>query len=423
MHALSLWAATSNKRNVKPSLQGEVETDVVIIGGGYTGLSTAYHLLQKGIKAVVLEQHEVGWGASGRNAGMILPGYQDSMSTIAKRYGIPAAKDMFSFSLEGIRLVESIIKERNISCDFKRSGHFVAAYKLKHLDALKKEQEFLNVHANYKTEVIDKMRMPEELDSTLYQGGLVDSQSCSFHPLNYALGLAHSVEDLGGVIYEHSQVIDIAHFPKHVIVRTASGSVKANQIVIATNGYTDGLIKKLTRSVFPIASYMIATEPLPPKLAKKLIPKNRMIFDTKNFLYYFRLTTDSRLVFGGKDSLHGVESEQTYAEVREELLEVFPELADYAIDYKWGGLLGMTSDFFPHIGQLDNGTHFALGCAGHGAAITTLLGKVMAQNIVHEDRVKSRLETLPLKEIPFHGQRALIMNVVEWYYKLLDKIS
>ncbi|MDM5326265.1 FAD-binding oxidoreductase [Neobacillus sp. CF12] len=423
MNATLLWEATSNYRNIKNTLDGEVETDAVIIGGGFTGLSTAYHLLKKGVKAVVLEQYEVGWGASGRNAGMILPGYHHSMTTIANQYGISAAKELFKFSLESINLVESIIKDRGISCDFNRNGHFLAAYKTKHMDALKREQEFLQKYCNYKTAIIEKKDMPFVLDSSLYHGGLLDPQSFSFHPLNYALGLAKAVEKLDGTIYENSQVIDIHYSSKYTIVRTTSGAIKAKHLVIATNGYTEGLIKKLSRSVLPIASYMIATEPLPPRLAKKLIPNNRMIFDTKNFLNYFRLTPDYRLIFGGKDSIRGVENNQTYEDVHTELLKVFPELEGFSVEYKWGGLLGMTSDFFPHVGQLENGTHFAVGCAGHGAAITTLLGKVIAQNITQEDRVKSKLEKLPLKEIPFHGQRALIINVVEMYYKLLDKLA
>lgn len=187
--------------------------------------------------------------------------------------------------------------------------------------------------------------MPFVLDSSLYHGGLLDPQSFSFHPLNYALGLAKAVEKLDGTIYENSQVIDIHYSSKYTIVRTTSGAIKAKHLVIATNGYTEGLIKKLSRSVLPIASYMIATEPLPPRLAKKLIPNNRMIFDTKNFLNYFRLTPDYRLIFGGKDSIRGVENNQTYEDVHTELLKVFPELEGFSVEYKWGGLLGMTSDF------------------------------------------------------------------------------
>ncbi|WP_223588233.1 NAD(P)/FAD-dependent oxidoreductase [Neobacillus bataviensis] len=423
MKSISLWEATSNNRTQKETLQGEKEADVVIIGGGYTGLSTAYHLLQKGVNTVVLEQHKVGWGASGRNAGMILPGYHHQMNIISKKYGNSVAKNMFEFSLDGINLVKSIVQERNIDCDLKQSGHFIAAYKPMHLNALKREQEFLEAYGNYKTKIIEENEMHAELNSSLYHGGLLDSQSFSFHPLNYALGLAKAVEDLNGTIYEHSRVDSIEHTSKYTIVKTPLGKIKAKHIVIATNGYTDGLKKKLTKSVLPVASYMIATQPIPQELAKKLIPNNRMIFDTKNFLNYFRLTPDFRLVFGGKDSLRGNESIETYREVLADLVKVFPELKEFGFDYSWGGFLGMTYDFFPHIGQLEDGTHYAVGCAGHGAAITTLLGKVLAQNITQENCLKHHLEKLPLKRIPFHGQRAMIMNVVELYYRLLDKLA
>lgn len=424
MHGLSLWAATANERSRRASLQGTCETDVVIIGAGYTGLSVAYHALQLGVKAIVVEQEEAGWGASGRNAGMILPGYKEYMMTLARKHGLEAAKDMFSLSLDSIELVKKVVADNRIACDFAQTGHLVAATKPKHMDSLRQEQEFLQKHFQYRTSILTKETIQQELDSPFFShGGLVDEHSCSFHPLNYALGLADAVEAAGGVIYERSQVLSIDRTPQQVTVKTKQGAIKAKHLVIATNGYTNDLFKKLTRSVYPIASYMVATEPLSPGLAAELIGRNRMIFDTKNFIYYFRLTPDRRLVFGGKDKFTGVETAQTYDEVREDLVKVFPQLQDTRIDYKWGGLFGITYDMLPYIGQLEDGTHFSIGCAGHGAAITTMLGKIIARNIAGDNPIKSRLEDIPIKELPFHGQRAVVLSVLEVYYKLLDIIA
>lgn len=424
MHRLSFWAATANTHSQRASLHGSSETDVVIIGAGYTGLSVAYHALQLGLKATVVEQQEAGWGASGRNAGMILPGYKDYMKTLAQKHGIEAAKDMFALSLDAIDLVKKVVQANNISCELAQSGHLIAATKPKHMDSLREEQEFLQKHFNYQTALLEKEVIQQELGSPLFpHGGLVDEHSCSFHPLNYALGLADAVEAAGGVIYEHSQVISIERLQQQVTVKTSAGQITARHLVIATNGYTNDLVKKLTRSIYPIASYMVATEPLSPKLAFALIPRNRMVFDTKNFICYFRLTPDGRLVFGGKGKFTGVETKQTYEEVRGDLIKVFPQLKETRIDYRWGGLLGVTCDMLPYIGQLEDGTHFALGCAGHGAAITTMLGKIIARNIAGDNRIKSRLEDVPIKEIPFYGQRAVVLSVLEAYYKLLDIIA
>ncbi|RNB87014.1 FAD-binding oxidoreductase [Brevibacillus fluminis] len=424
MHGLSLWSATANAHRERASLQGNKEADVVIVGAGYTGLSTAYHASQLGLKVIVVEQNEAGWGASGRNAGMILPGYKDYIKTLAAKHGLETAKDMFSLSLDAIALVKKMVSDNQIACDLAQTGHLIAATKPKHMDSLREEQEFLQKQFHYRTEMVTTEEMRRELDSPLFaHGGLVDEHSCSFHPLNYALGLADATEALGGVIYERSRVIAIDRTPGKVIVRTAEGAVTAKELVIATNGYTDDLVKKLTRSVYPIASYMVATEPLAPDLAAQLVPRNRMVFDTKNFIYYFRLTPDGRLVFGGKDQFTGEETAQTYEEVRDDLIKVFPQLKETRIDYKWGGLLGVTYDMLPYIGQLEDGTHFSIGCAGHGAAITTMLGKIIAQNIAGESRIKKGLETVPLKQIPFHGQRAFVLSVLEVYYKLLDIIA
>lgn len=422
-HTSSFWAATSNGIKSRPSLKQDMETDVVIIGAGFTGLATSYYLNKQGVKTIVLEKNSVGWGASGRNAGMLLTGYKESIPSIAKKWGIDDARGFINLSLDGINLVAQIVKDHDIECSLSHCGSMTAAYKPKHFDRIKRNHEYMNSTFNYPTILVDKDQLKDELGSSLYHGGLIDPHSHSFHPLNYAIGLADVVEELGGVIFEQTEVTSIKKGEQKVTVNTPNAKITAKEIVIATNGYTTNINKKLTKSIIPIGSYIIATEKLPEKVVKQLIPKNRMISDTKNFLYYFRLTTDNRILFGGRVSFNGQENDALFEALRENMIEVFPSLKDYKVDYRWGGLVGFTRDFFPHIGILEDGTHFALGYCGHGASMSTLMGKLIAANVLDSNRERSRLEKLPLKTVPFHGQRAMILSLAGVYYQILDQIS
>lgn len=419
----SLWSATSNSAIDRPALGSELNTDVVIIGAGFTGLSAAYFLQQMGVQTIVLEQHKVGWGASGRNAGMLLTGYKPRVTSIAKRWGVADANEMLQMSLDGIRLVKEIVTNNQIECDLNHSGSMSTAFKSSHFNRFKEVHEFMQKNFNYETFIVDKNDLKEELDSVLYYGGLIDPNSYSFHPLNYALGLANAVEKLGGKIFEDSMVLSVEHKKNSVHVKTENGSILAKDIIIGTNGYTTEINRKLARSIIPIGSYIIATEPLPEQVANRLIPNNRMFSDSKKFLYYFRLTPDRRILFGGRVSFNGVENEELYHTLRENMLQVFPELEAYQVDYRWGGMVGFTKDQFPHIGQLEDGTHFAYGYCGHGASMSTLMGKLLSENVLHVNKTKSMLEKLPLQTIPFHGQRVIALNLMGSYYKFLDLIS
>ncbi|MEW9674240.1 NAD(P)/FAD-dependent oxidoreductase [Ammoniphilus sp. 3BR4] len=427
-HAGSYWAATANPSPRRHALDRRIQTDVAIIGGGFTGLATSYFLGKLGIKSIVLEQNRVGWGASGRNGGMVTTGFKKSASSMAKRWGLEEAKKMLNLSVDAIKLVNRIVKEHNIQCSYSQCGSIKMAFKPSHFDHLKRQHEYMLKNFDYPTTLVERSSMQEELRSNLYYGGLIDPHSDSFHPLNYAIGLAEIAEDLGASIYEETPVLSIQKKGTKFDLKTPNGAVQADELVVATNAYTSEITKKLSKSIMPIGSHILTTEPLPKELTKKLIPKKRMVTDTKNFLYYFRLTPDGqRILFGGRVSFDSnpnrVDEEKLYTDLRENLLTVFPELNEFKIDYKWGGLTAFTMDMFPHIGKLEDGTHFALGYCGHGVAQSTLLAKFLADNIAKKDRIISRLEKLPLKTIPLHGQRATILNLVGQYYRLCDAIG
>lgn len=425
MNSMSVWEATANERPKRPVLQGEKTCDVVIVGGGFTGLSVAYHLQQRNVDTVVLEKGVVGGGASGRNGGEVLIGYVESMRSLAKKYGRDAARQMFQMSLDSIDLIERIIQEEDIACDFQRNGNLLAAYKPSHLDDLKREQQFLYEAYQFESKIVEKEDLHTELDSSFYHGAFVDERSAIFHPLNYCLGLARAVERRGGTIYEHSQATKIERVsPDKVIVETKNGRVVAQQVGLFVNAYTTGLHDVIDRAIVPVESIVLATEPLPHALCQQLIKHNRAASDTKRLLYYFRRTADNRMVFGGSGRTASKRDARTlFDKLREGMVNVFPALKDAKVEYKWSGKVGFTFERIPYIGQLEDGTHFAFGYAGHGAAMSTLLGKLVALNMLNEGDRHNPLDRSRLKPIPFHSQHARAVGIMKYYFKFLDYIS
>lgn len=417
----SLWNHTANSLHSRDPLTSDIEVDTAIIGGGYTGLASAYFLQSFGIQSAIIEQHRIGWGASGRNAGMSIPGFKMHLGTIMKKWGHDTAKEMLQMSIDGIKLATDMIHEHNIDCSLSNQGSISAAFKESHFETFKRNQEFMEKNFQYKTTILDRHELQSELGTDTYHGLLVDPNAISFHPLNYALGLAAAVEEKDGMIFENTQVLKITKQRDKVILETPKGRVIAAHLIIATNGYTTGLTPKLFKSIIPMGSYMIATEPLDSSLAKKLIPNKRVVSDSKKFLYYFRLSPDNRMIFGGRVSFDCNETAEVYEQTQRNMVSVFPELKDVKVDFKWGGLIALTPDMLPHIGKTKEGYLFALGYSGRGATISTLMGKLLALNIKNEQRQPYHLESLPLRQIPFHSQRGIALNLVGFYYRFLDK--
>ncbi|MFD1705982.1 NAD(P)/FAD-dependent oxidoreductase [Siminovitchia sediminis] len=421
----TLWGATANEHKRRPVQQGEETCDVVIIGGGFTGLSVAYHLQQRNVKTIVLEANTVGSGASGRNGGEVLIGYVKTMQALAEKYGNDAAGQMFQMSIDSIDLIEGIIDQEEIQCDFFRNGNLLAAYKPSHLDGLRREQEFLYKEYGFETKILERSEMRTEVDSDFYHGAQIDEKSAIFHPLNYCLGLANAVEKYGGTIYEHSEAIRIKRESHDkVIVETNNGRIVAKQVGMFVNAYTTGVHKQIQKSVVPVESIVLATEQLPEDLCKQLIKHNRAASDTKNLLYYFRLSADNRMVFGGSGrTATKRDARMLFENLQAGMVDVFPALKDAKVEYTWSGKVGFTIERIPYIGQLEDGTHFAFGYAGHGAAMSTLLGKIVALNMLNEGDINNPLDRSNLKPIPFHRMNATGLGIMKYYFKFLDYIS
>jgi len=423
------WLTTTTMPQGTPgNLLGRAE--VAIIGAGFTGLSAARTLAKKGISVTVLEANSIGWGASSRNGGMVLTGLKLSAEVLAKRYGMELARRMYATSLESIDLVEQIVREENIDCSFSRCGHLEVACKQSHFDAYARSVEVIAREFHHELRIIPRNELGGEIGSSIYFGGIVDDTSAGLNPAQYVSGLASAALRTGACIYENTRVQQIQRNTQNgsrgFSVLTSRGNVFAHNVLVATSGYTSAATPALQKKIIPIGSFIIATERLPETVARELSPRNRMIFDSKHYLHYYRLTPDNRMLFGGRAAFFP-EAKNTIhrsAEIlQRDLIEVYPQLRDSKIEYAWGGTLDFCFDTMPHAGQSD-GVYYALGYAGHGVAMATYLGTKMA------DTMSGGINQIPYAAIPFPGAPLGLYNGKPWflpfagaYYKVLDWVS
>jgi len=402
------------------------KADVAIIGGGYTGLSAARTLAKQGVSVVVLEAETIGWGASSRNGGMTLTGLKPAMQTVIKNYGRELAKELFQCSLDSVNIVEQIVKEENIDCGFSRYGHLLTANKPKHYESLQGEVDFMAKEFNHNVRLVSPKDLHSEIGTDVYHGALVDEVSGGLNPAQYVTGLARAAARAGATLCARARVNKIERRESRFFIQTERGNLEAESVLVATSGYTGGVTKKLQKKIIPIGSFIIATERLSDELAHELSPKNRMIFDYKHFLNYFRLW-DNRMIFGGRAAFFP-ENENTIARsgeiLRNEMIKVYPQLKDVNVDYVWGGTLDFAFDQMTHVGEED-GIFYSLGYAGHGVAMATYLGATVA-----EAMLKGNIKEHPFAKFDFPSAPMGLYNGNPWflpfagmYYKILDWVE
>ncbi len=402
------------------------KVDVAIIGGGYTGLSAARTLAQRGANVVVLEAETIGWGASSRNGGMVLTGLKVAMQTAIQRYGRETAKRLFQCSLDSIDTVEQIVKEENIDCGFARTGHLLTANKPGQYDALQGEVEFMAKEFDHAVRLVPPKELRHEIGSTLYHGALVDEASAGLNPAQYVAGLARATEKAGAVLHARARVHSLRRGGTRFHIQTERGSLKAESVLVGTSGYTGSATKKLQRKIIPIGSFIIATERLSDALVKELSPKDRMIFDYKHYLNYFRLW-DNRMIFGGRAAFfpETAGTIRRSAEIlKREMVQVYPQLKNARVEYVWGGTLDFAFDMMTHVGEQD-GINYSLGYAGHGVAMATYLGQTVA-----EAMLAGNIKEHPFASFNFPGAPLGLYNGFPWFlpfagawHKFLDWIE
>jgi glycine/D-amino acid oxidase-like deaminating enzyme len=404
--------------------------DVAVIGAGFTGLSAARTLARHGAKVGVLESETIGWGASSRNGGMVLTGMKLGVTQLISMYGRELARRMYAASLETIDCVEQIVREEGIDCQFERRGHLEVACKQKHYDGYMRQAEVIEVEFNHKLRVVARHELSAEIGSSIYYGGMVDDISAGCNPARYVAGLGRAAMKAGAQIFEHARVNAIERDSRQGEmgwkISTSRGQLWAHEVFVGTSGYTGTATPALQKKIIPIGSFIITTEVLPKALAHELSPHNRMIYDSKNYLYYYRLTPDGRMLFGGRAAFFP-ENDQTVRRsadlLRRGMIGVYPQLRDARIEYVWGGTLDFAFDIMPHAGQMD-GMYYAVGYAGHGVAMATYQGQKIAEMMAGEKPEN------PFVGIPFPGAPLGLYNGKPWFlplagawYKVLDWVS
>ena len=398
------------------------EVDVAIVGSGYTGLNAARVLARSGARTAVLERNSIGSGASSRNGGMATPGIKQSLTNIVKRYGKARGESFWQASLAAIDLIEKIVHEENIDCDWERNGHIALANRRTHFERLRALGQWYKQEFGHETTLVSQADLHSEIGTGKYYGGLADEISGGLHPAKYVFGLAHAVARHGAQLCDNTDVTRIDRHAAGFHVHTNRGVLYAREVLIATNGYTDHLVQQLKRRIFPVGSYTIVTEPLSPELQERLSPKRRMFYDTKWFLNYFRLTPDGRMLWGGRNDLStDMDLYESANRLRNQMGQAFPELRVTPITHSWTGQLGLTFDLMPHIGRVD-GIHYALGYCGHGLSIATYLGTEVGL-MLSGQKTGSPFAEISHPTMLFYRNKPWFLPFVASYYRFLDQVT
>lgn len=378
-HTNSYYAATVNEVTDYPVLEGSISADVCVVGGGFTGVATALTLAERGYSVILIEANRVGWGASGRNGGQLINGIS-GLSKIRKKHGESIADMLWDMRWRGNDIVHERVEKYGIECDFK-DGYVETALKPSHITELEEYQAELDRHDfPHAYELWDREKTRAMLGTDAYIGGLVCYRDGHLHPLNLCIGEARAAERLGVRIFEQSPVTGIDHGnrPK---VKTATGSIDADVVVLAGNAYSQLEPRHLSNLVFPAGSYIIATEPLSEEVANRINPGDLAVCDVNHIVDYYRLSADKRLLYGGACNYSGFEPASIKSYILPRMLRIYPELRDVRIDFEWGGKIGIVLNRIPAVGRINNNVYYCQGYSGHGVNATHLMGEIVSDAI------------------------------------------
>jgi gamma-glutamylputrescine oxidase len=418
----SYYVASTPLPAERPALDGVVRADVCVVGGGIAGCSTALHLAERGYRVVLLEQHRVGWGASGRSGAQALFGIAAPQDKLERLIGPADARRIWDMTLEGIDLIRERIDRHRIDCDWV-SGQMHVANKPRHVAELEAWQEELQGRYGYTdARLLDRAEVAAVLATDVYHGGLYDARGGHLHPLRYTLGLAAAAEAAGAQLHENSRVLGYerhtsAGDAERVRVRTAGGEVRCRHVAFAGNAWLGGTVPALARKIMPVGTYIVATEALGAERAAALIRNNAAVTDMNWVLDYYRRSADHRLLFGGRVSYSGLDPLNTERATRARMLRVFPQLEDVKITHSWGGYVDITLNRAPDFGRLDPEVWYLQGFSGHGIVLAGLAGKVLAEAIAGQSERFDVFARIP--HISFRGgmplRRSALVLAMLWY--------
>lgn len=400
----SYYAEAAAGAAPRPALAGAVRADVVVIGGGFTGLSATLHLAEAGARVILLEAARLGFAASGRNGGQIHGGYRKHQAELEHWLGMGRARALWALAEEAKALIHARVGKHKIFCALT-DGVMLAAHSRRAARELNADTDNLNKQYGYsQARTLGADEANTLIGANIYYGGRFDAGGGHLQPLEYALGLARAAEEAGATLYEDSRVLSLDANNNGIAAKLASGAVTADHAILACDAFTPTLAPELAPYLATVDSHIVATEPLPEQLRKTILKNNAAVADTRHVVDYYRLSADHRLLFAGGEYLWGT-PENVAAFVRPHMLRVFPQLRGLSIAYAWGGTVGITRTRMPHFGRLRQRTLFGYGYSGHGVALATLGGKVLAEAALGKSERFDLLASVPAKRFP--GGQAL----------------
>ena len=416
----SLWATTAIAPPPTAPMLESTRADVVVIGGGFCGLSTALHLAESGVKVVLLEAREIGFGASGRNGGQVIPGLKFDPNELISKFGVEDGERIINFAAQTADVVFDLIAKHHLNVPYARKGWIQGSHNDQALEvAASRVQQWSERGAPVR--LLNRHEVANILGTNIYTGGWIDERAGAVQPLSYARELARAAITFGAQIYTDSPVTELTKTGSQWLVKTGSGAaVTTDQVVICTNGYSDGLWPNLKKTIVDAVSYLVATEPLPASLKGQIASDGEVCSDARKLLVYFRQDHTGRLLIGGRGPYREPKGIQDWSLLESIMLKMFPQLKGVKIDHRWCGRVAMTRDFLPHIHQPEVGVLIDVGCMGRGVGLQSSMGRALARYILSGDPLTLPFSPRPIEPLPLHSLRRLYVNAMIAWYRLTD---
>lgn len=417
----ALWWATSGEPPLaQAALSGTVETDLAIVGGGFTGLSAALHLAEAGMSVTVLEARHVGFGASGRNGGQVIPGLKYDPDDLMAKFGPARGQALVDLAGGAADAVFDLVARHQIDCAPQRSGWIQAAHSPRALGPVMNRARQWQARG-VAVELLSQAGIAARTGTGIYHGGWLDPRAGSLNPLAYARGIGRAALAAGAQIFENSAALSLTRRGQGWDIRSKNGLVRAARVLVATNAHSQGLVDGLERSILPVQSMLVATDPLPDDLRQRLMPGGVVLSETRKLAFYMRQSPDGRMVLGGRGAVGAAEDPRLMAALEAGLKRTFPELADVPIARRWSGQLALTMDGLPHLHCPAPGLMALLGYNGRGIALATAFGRMIADWLA-ESR-EPAFPVTPIQPIGWHRMREPVMNLgIRWYW-LKDRMG
>ncbi|MCL5776144.1 FAD-binding oxidoreductase [Limibaculum sp. FT325] len=418
----SLWEATAPPDPSEGPLSGEVRADVCVVGAGFTGLSATLELAGRGASVVCIDQGGAGHGASGRNGGQVLAGFKWSPDEIVAAYGAERGGRLAAFGGAAPEVVYGLIARHGIDCGLRRCGWLNAAVDGAAFDRL------AGIAGQWAARgapvrMLERAETAALMGTGRYRGAMLDERAGALNPLSYARGLAAAAQRLGARLHGGTRALSLERDGEGWRVSTAAGVVRAREVLLATNGYTDGLWSGLAQEVVPVHSLQVATRPLPEAVRTSILPGGQVVSDTQRILLYFRLDDRGRLVMGGRGSLGETNRDGLYRFVEDAACRLFPQIRRTDWEFRWAGKVALTADHLPRVHELAPGLRACLGYNGRGVAMASVMGRAMGEWIATGDAGVLPLAPVPLRPLPFHALRRPVLEAISAYCRLRDRMS